>query len=119
MSHLEKHPDSGKIFKINLGPQEDLKAIYDITLNGQEITLVDWADRLEIDDDFRDQSKNVGLMFFIHRCFPDFEPEDWEIVSIKDIDLDGVVYGWKTLAFEDNSIQEIVLVRESELQSVH
>ncbi len=88
--HQEQHPKSGTYFRINL-EKGHIQAGYDQMLHGNLFQLLDWADRLELDERISRRKKEIALMFYAHRCLPDLpliDPVPPEMIS-----LDGLVYG--------------------------
>ncbi len=109
MTHEERHPWSGKTFRINIG--EDSEAIYDRHLHGKLIRLDDWADRLE-QSALSTRQIEVLLSFYAHRCLPDLPPSDG--VPWSALNLDGIVYG-TVIETIGTKFVELVVLRETEL----
>jgi len=112
MKHEEKHPSSGKHFRINFAG--DLHAIHDTTLQGRIIRLDDWADRMD-QGELSPRNIDALLSFYAHRCMLDFEPLD--PASSGSIDFEGVVYGTVVDSIGNRLVERVVL-RETELIAV-
>jgi hypothetical protein len=96
---------------------EGSHAVYDQRLHGTLFRLIDWADRIELDKELTERDRQVALMFYAHRCQPELEPID--PVPVKQLRLDGVVYGVCAIKREEDTptTDEIILVHEIELES--
>jgi len=108
VSHSQPHVKAGKQFRVNL-KDGNVQAIDDCVVQGKLFRLVDWADRIELDNTLSQREKEVALMFFAHRCQPDLPPSD--PVPLSSLNLDGAVYG----NCEGHPTQEVIVVREVEL----
>ncbi len=115
MVHSQPHSEAGKYFRVNLGGG-DLPAVYDQSLHGSVIKLIDWADRLESNSTFSQKEIEVGLAFYAHRCLPDLEPgAQFPAAILKQ--SSELIYGLRVLEYEGHSINELIIVREEELQA--
>ncbi len=110
MSHDQPHHAAGSPFKVRFHTSSP--AIYDRSLESDNLTLVDWADRIALYSRFSKSCIELALMFYAHRCLPDREPD--EKISMTSLDLTGLVIGVRRCTFEDKSIDELVIVREDE-----
>lgn len=110
--HSLPHPKTGHTFRINLS-DGNVHAYNDLVMHGSSFKLLDWADRIEVDQSISHREKEVALMFFAHRCQPDLPPMD--PVPISMLNLDGAVYGICEIHFEGRSHEELVVLRELDL----
>ncbi len=110
--HTDLHPDSGKMFRIRLA-DENPQAGYDLSIQGQRVQLIDWADRIEMNADLAEGERKVAVMFYAHRCEPNLKTDGPLLLSM--LDLASVVYGKYFYRYEGILRENIVLVRESEL----
>jgi hypothetical protein len=111
--HLEPHFHSGKYFRINLSGGE-AQSVYDQTLEGSLVRLKDWADRIEQDSSLSKRDIELALMFYAHRCLPNLPPSDG--VSPSSMDLTELVYGIRFFDRDGQRGEELVVLRENELQ---
>src|SRR5215469_11267932 len=102
--HEERHPLSGREFRINVG--RELHAIYDTELQGRMIRLDDWADRLG-QSDLSTRTIEVLVSFYAHRCLPDLEPA--ERIPLSAVNLDGLVYGTVVDSIGRSFVERVIL----------
>lgn len=113
MPQNETHPDAGKVFKINLGPE--LHAIQDRYLHGRLLRIEDWADRLELSS-LSQRQISAMLEFFVNRYLPD-HPSQFDLKP-SDVDLSDFVFGTVLAPPSPDGFVERTILKPSELTSV-
>lgn len=112
--HSNKHPQSGKYFRITIdnfnAADSDGQAGYDKMLHGSKIRLVDWADRMELDETLTVRQIRVAREFYAHRCLPDLDNP-----IAQGFDMSGLVYGMRETEFQGQRRAIAVVLGEHEL----
>lgn len=111
MSHAKPHINTGKSFRIHLADGHP-KAINDCVMHGRIFLLLDWADRIEFNEQLGIRDIEIAIMFYAHRRAPHLNKEP---LFLSDLDLEDVVYGFYSCEYEDQFREELVLLSESEL----
>ena len=84
--HESPHPKSGKFVTVNLGAGPH-QAGYDKYLNGESRELGDWLDRIKLDERIGERALQIGIDFYVHRCFPRMPVHGNTMESIDTSDL--------------------------------
>jgi len=110
--HAEPHPNAGKIFRISIDGG-NVQAGYDLQIHGALIRLVDWADRMQLNNTFSRRHRERALMFYAHRCLPNLPVLD--PIPPEEVNFDGLVYGVRTYEYDGAVKESIEVLREFEL----